>query len=362
MDHTQYLQDLLNQGGNVVIPAGEYHISNPLYVGDNTHVICDAGTVLKLSDNANCPILVNRIGAGKTYTKNVCIEGGIWDGNNLGQQRDKYPEKSPRGADFGQLMAFTAIKDLTIRSLTIKDPNSFGIQLTDTERFTVSDILFDCNKGTLNQDGLHVNGWAKDGYVHNLKGNTNDDFVALNADEGEFNSPENDIENVVIDGIWGGEDGWTAVRLLSRLAKVHHVTIRNIFGAYKYNVVSFTHWSDDPIDFGYFDDILIESVHASSCRTEGSGHGGLFWFQNDTVNVGTVVIRDVFRTESADRHNTTSLIEIGDRVKIDTLLLSSLHEKIPDAKPLLTRGEDVCIGHLTLDGERLQTAMIPLKR
>ncbi len=362
MDHTSSLQSLLDRGGNVFFPKGSYTVSESLMIGDNTHLTCEMGTHLRLADGANCPILINRIRDGAEYTQNVIIEGGVWDGNNIAQNREEYPKNGRLGCGFGQLIVLTGVRDLTIRSLTVKDPNSFGIQLADTERFTVSDIFFDCNKKTGNQDGLHIDGYARNGYISNLKGWTNDDFVALNSDEGDFTGNGNDIENIVIDGIFGGTDGWTAIRLLSRKANVRHITIRNIFGEYKYNAVSFTHWAEDPVKCGRFDDILIESVHCCSCRKEGSGHGGIVWFQNDTTQVGTVVIRDVFRTEPEDRHNTTSLVEISDRVIIKSLHLSSIHEKLPIDKPMITQGEDVKIGTLTLDGTMINPSMLPIKK
>ena len=332
------LQKMLDAGGEVLIPAGRYEIEKPLEIGEGTRLFLGQGTVIRLADGANCPMLINRIAEGKKYTSDFTVEGGIWDGNNVGQGSKEL------------VMMFTGVKNFRIRNLTVKDPGGFCIMLTDSERYTVEDIIFDCNNATLNEDGLHVNGYSKDGYIHNLKGHTNDDMVALNADEGEFTGPENDIENITIDGIYGGGNGWTGIRLLSRVAHVKHITIRNLYGAYKFNAVSFTHWHHHPDNFGFFDDIVLENIHASCCLPSGNGHGGLIWFQPDVVNVGTIVIDKIFRTEGDGLRNSTSLIEIGDRVKIGTLCLSRIFEKIPDDKPTFRKGKDVVIGNLVSDG------------
>lgn len=331
------LQELLNAGGDVKIPAGKYEIEKPLEIGDGTRLLLGQGTVIRLADGADCPMLINRIEEGKKYTSGFAVEGGTWDGNNVGQ-----PSKQ-----IG--MIFTGVKDFSIRGLTVKDPGCYCIMLTDSERFTVENVTFDCNNATLNEDGLHVNGYARDGYIHNLMGHTNDDMVALNADEGEFTGPENDIENITIDGVYGGNNGWTGIRLLSRIAKVKHITIRNLYGAYKFNAVSFTHWIPAPKDFGYFDDITLENIHASCCLPSGNGHGGLIWFQPDVVHVGTVVIDKVFRTEGDDLHNVTRLIEIGDRVKIDTLVMSNIFSKTPDDKPKFFLGKDAEVRTILCD-------------
>ena len=42
----------------------------------------------------------------------------------------------------------------------------------------------DCNDRTPNQDGLHIDGSARDGLIRNLRGHTNDDLVALNRVDG----------------------------------------------------------------------------------------------------------------------------------------------------------------------------------
>lgn len=332
------LQQMIDAGGEVNIPAGIYEIEKTLEIGDDTRLFLDRGTVIRLADGANCPMLTNRVAEGKKVTSRFTVEGGLWDGNNVGQKK----------TELG--MNFVGVRDFRIKNLTVKNPGCFCIMLTDSERYTVEDVIFDCNNATLNEDGLHVNGYSRDGYIHNLKGHTNDDMVALNSDEGDFISPENDIENITIDGIYGGDNGWTGIRLLSRVAHVRHITIRNLYGAYKFNAVSFTHWNNSPKNFGYFDDIVLENIHASSCRLTGTGHGGLIWFQPDVVNVGTVVIDKVFRTEGEGYLNSTSLIEIGDRVKIENLSLSRIFEKIPDGKPTLRIGKDVTIGKLISDG------------
>lgn len=349
MDHTQLLQKMIDAGGLVVIPDGQYTISAPLEVGENTRIVCSPKTVFRLADHANCPILVNRYAGPETVCRNITIDGGIWDGNNVHQDRSAYTHPLYH---WGQLICLTGTEDLTLMNMTVKDPNSFGIQLTDTARFRIENIHFDFNKKTFNQDGVHVDGWARDGSITNLFGETNDDMVALNSDEGSFTGEFNDIENVTIENIFGGNDGWTAVRLLSRSARLRHITIRNIFGNYKYNVVSFTHWGKDAKekDYGFFDHIIIENIHAASCRTSGIGHGGLIWFQPQVRHVGTVVISGLYRSEPAENLNDVPTIEIGEDCRIQKLILSNVMQDIPNDKPLLVRNEKSRVDVLKMDG------------
>lgn len=357
MSDTAFLQSLLDKGGSVLIPAGNYTVDKTLEIPPYTYVKCEEGCVIRLADGANCPLLMNRFEGTDKPACRITVDGGVWDGNNVGQDRSAYTHPL---YSWGQAVCFAATRDLKLINMTIKDPNSFGITLTDTERFTVRDITFDCNCLTGNQDGVHVNGWAKDGYIGNIMGNTNDDMVALNSDEGDFLSPNCDITNVVIDGVYGGDNGWTAVRLLSRNAHLRNISIRNIFGAYKYNAVSFTHWSGEPVGMGHFDNVVIENVFATCCRNSGTGHGGLIWFQSDVSDVGTVIIRNMLRTESEEKKNATCTVTAGRNVKIRRLRVENMVQDIPDGKPLMAIAEGTEIDEFTLDGKKVSVSDYPI--
>ena len=348
MSHYEYLQGLIDRGGIVTIPDGEYSVDKTLEVGDDTRIVCSPKAYIRLADHANCPLLTTKFKGTDHPTKNVSVIGGTWDGNNVGQERDAYTHPHYR---WGQCLAFSCTEDLTLEGLTVKDPNSFAITLTDTTRFTVRDIRFDCNCKTGNQDGVHVNGFAKDGYICNIRGNTNDDMIALNSDEGITVSPFNDIENIVIDGVYGSDYGWTAVRLLSRDAHLKNITIRNIFGAYRYNAVSFTHWSGEPVNMGHMDNIIIENVFATSCRKTGTGHGGLIWFQSNMSDIGTVIIRNMIRREADDMHNSTCTMSIGHDVNIRRMILENVYQTVTDDKPLIAAMKGAHVDHLTVNGE-----------
>jgi hypothetical protein len=340
-DKTNELQKLFDAGqGRIVLPDGQYLISRPLLISDHTTLVCSPRTHLKLADGANCPIIKNR-DKGNEMTRGITLEGGTWDGNNLNQERDQPKDDAIRKFSmclneprfYPPLMSFTYVEDFTLRGLTLKDPEAFAVQLTAARRFTIADVLFDFNVKRPNMDGIHVNGFARDGHITNIKGETNDDMVALNSDEGRYACDNCDIENITIDGIYGGANGWTAVRLLSRSAKLKSIAIRNVFGAYRYNAVSFTHWAKKPGDYGWFDGIVLDGIFASSARKTGEGHGGLIWFQPGVHHAGTIMIDNVVRIDEADAFNTVHTIDVPDDVNIDHLVMGRVRQRIPDAKP-----------------------------
>jgi len=351
-DDADRLQRLLDSGeGRVEFPDGTYVVSRPLVISSNTHLVCSPRTVVRLADGANCPVLRNRGSEPGGADCNITVEGGVWDGNNVRQKRGPFRlPNTPGGGDINQLTVFAGVTNLTLRGMTMKDPDSYCIELTDIEGFLVENITFDCNDATLNQDGLHIDGWARNGYVRNLRGHTNDDLVALNSDEGNWRSPSNDITNVTIDGIYGGDDGYTAVRLLSRNARVSNVTIRNVFGRFKYNGVSFTHFAfeNHKPGMGHFDDIVIENMFASSCLRKAEREYGMILFQEGVESVGRVTVRNLRRVDLADVTNATYTVWMGAGAKIKSLTLDNVAQDVPDGKPLIRRAPDVKVGRLVM--------------
>jgi len=351
IDDMPRLQAILDSGaGRVTFPDGTFVVSKSLLIGSDTHLVCSPKTVVRLKDGANCPILRNR-SAEKGEDRNITVEGGVWDGNNVHQKRGG--NDGMGRCTFGQLMVFAGVNGLRVRDLRFKDPDSYCLELTDVVDFEVSDIVFDCNDKTPNQDGLHVDGYARDGLIRNLRGHTNDDLVALNSDEGDWRSPSNDIVNVTIDGVYGGENGFTAVRLLSRDAHVENIVIRNVYGKYKYHGVTFTHWAfeDHKPGMGHFDNVVIENMFAASCLNDPTdevwkawGPYGMVYFQDKVESVGRVTVRNLCRVDPPNVTNKTGTVWIGKGVKIGTLILDNVEQRLPDGKPLIHRDPTATIG------------------
>lgn len=151
-DDTARLQALLDSGkGRVEFPDGTFVVSKPLVISSDTHLVCSPRTVVRLAAGANCPVLRNRGSEPGGSDRNITVEGGIWDGNNVQQKRGPYRlPKTPGGGDINQLTVFAGITNLTLRGMTLKDPDCYCIELTDIAGFIVEDILFDCNDRTPN--------------------------------------------------------------------------------------------------------------------------------------------------------------------------------------------------------------------
>lgn len=361
--HTEMLQEKLNKKGDVYIPDGEYFISRSLVIYDNTRLSLAMNAVIKLVDGANCVMLKNslcRVGENC----NITVEGGIWDGNNLGQKRGKQEDGRPYY--MGMVFLFDGVRNLTIKDVMVKDPNAYAMTLKGVEDFTVENITFDFNMKTLNMDGVHVQGPAKNGYIRNIKGATNDDMVALNCDDGYDDGEKSvisqgEIQNIVIDGLFA-ENGYTGIRLLSCGSKMTNISIRNLFGTYRFHGISFTHHNIIPGAPIWFDNIDISNVYCSkppqdaikdkTCiETLDSFYGQgthdlavtstpIILFAEGVV-CGSVSIKHLHRDEYAETKAYT--IQIEKNVKVERLILHDLSQRwhIGEEQPLILNEGDV---------------------
>ncbi len=343
-DDTAAIRERLAVGGLVTLEAGTYLISDTLYIRSHTHFLLRQGAVLRLADNACCCMLTNEAGSGLCIT----VEGGIWDGNNYSQKRGKITADKPYF--MGIVMRFDGVQDLTVRNLTVKDPESYAMQLRNADRFTVENITFDFNMLKPNMDGVHVQGKARNGVIRNIKGATNDDMVALNCDDGYDDGEkavitQGDIENILVDGIFA-DNGYTGVRLLSCGSVMRNVTIRNVFGTYRFYGVSFTHHDTIPGAPVWFDGIYLDGIFASKPpqtppvdrkfidsidRAYGEGcHAGavryapIIWFA-EGVRCGKVTVANLHRVEDAVTEART--VQIDANVHIEHLVLNNLSQR-----------------------------------
>jgi hypothetical protein len=310
-DDTAAIQALLDSRRTLVYlpaPPKHYLISKPLRIHSNQTLQLDRFTVIRLKDRSDCLMITND--DHDRGNENIALVGGVWDMNNEGQSLCDYQKTRNWQGEYaparylGVLLRFNRVKRLMLRGLTLKDPVTFSTQLGNLHEFTIEDITFDHNLKRTNMDGIHVHGNSRHGRITNLKGATNDDLVALNADDGGiFEMSRGAIEDVAVDGVWS-EDGYTAVRLLSAGSPLRRIRLANIFGTYRYNVVSFTNHRVHPGSESTFEDISIRGLFCAKSgagRTAdpaqpGSPHHALVWIDAPAMVRG-LTMADIHRTE-----------------------------------------------------------------
>jgi len=342
------LQDLLDQCGEVHFPSGTFLITKPLIIHDDTNLYLNADTILRVADRANCSILDNDGLYTNRTNRNIKVQGGIFDGNNLHQQRKPIPNEG-RPGDTNEsvpcvkdlyvsniylvlVMRFVHVENLTLRDITFVNPTTYALHIADGKYFHIENIRFDYNLSKLNMDGIHIQGPARFGRISNVWGNCNDDHIALCAN-GTTRSEitRGCIEDIDIDGVYCS-NGYTGIRLLSCGDPVRNISIRNIHGEFRFYAVSFTHHypvrEDRPI--------LLENIHisdayiAKSRKNEVTQHedavmsSPLFYFASDT-NIRNVLIENVYRHELCSRTNAPT-IRIEKNCKVENLVTRNINQ------------------------------------
>ena len=346
-DDTATIQAMLDKCGTVRIPDGRYLITKPLIIHSNTHLILSSLATLRLADRANCSILDNDGLYSDETNVNITIEGGIWDGNHMMQERQKIPNEGHPGDEnedkicdkqtyISNIYAVFMVRlvhtqHLQVKNLTFKDPTSYAIHIADSRYFNVENITLDYDLLKPNMDGVHIQGPARFGKIRNIFGNANDDHVALCAN-GTIRSEitRGDIEDVDIDGVYC-DNGYTGVRLLSRGDAIRNIHISNIHGEFRFYAVSFTHHypirDDKPI---LLENIHISDIYASKSRAEcAENHksavekSALIWFESGIV-CRNVTVENVYRNER-NVHTKAPTVRISENVIAEKLQIKNIN-------------------------------------
>lgn len=357
-DDLPAIQEMLDSGHSLVYlpaPKAHYLISGAIRVHSNQELRLDRYTRVLLAPGANDYMLLNA--EPMVGNENIHISGGIWDMNHNEQLphpwnyanpetgRTVWQEMTARGfrnwlidegpdgpkrvagQDFpldiytGFCFYFNTVRGFYVGNMTIVNPPLYGMDLYAVEDFTVENIEFVFTEGSPkkhNMDGVHIEGYCKNGLIRNIKGACHDDTVALTADDFCKCGP---IENITIDGVWG-EGSHSAVRLLSRVYPVRNIRISNIYGSYYIYALTISKYSNLP-ERGIFENITVDNVCVTTC--EGSGDVRANYlpvvYIGDEIDIRNLTVRDFHRDE---RWCSVPTIGIGRGTRIGTLSLSDV--------------------------------------
>lgn len=301
-DDTRGIQALLDSKAATIYlpcPPKHYLISKTLKIHSGQTLVVDRNAVIRLADGAGVHMLTNSDHVNGNFR--ITVIGGIWDGNNLAQTQEYHQTGNyhlPFDANryLGVLMQFNHVTDLHVADLTLKDPETFGFQAGNLLWFTIENIIFDYNLKRGNMDGIHIHGNSRHGRITNLKGTTNDDMVALNADDAEmFELSRGPITDIQIDGLWS-DNGYRAIRLLSCGSPVKRVKISNVFGTYRYEAISLTNHKVHPGCESTFENISITGLF---CSNSPQGKQKPQIRIESPATVSNLTIHDWHRTEES---------------------------------------------------------------
>ena len=234
----------------VVIPKGVYDVTSTLRVGSHTTIKAhpEARLVLNGGVRRRAGDFLLSNADEKGGNEDIAIEGGVWDGNKEIGFNLKEPQERKFHPDAwsGVTLNFRKVKNLRLHDMTLANSVTFNARFCEVDGFDIRRIKIVSPVVKNNQDGLHFGGFTFNGVVDGVeavtKGQTNDDLIALNADDsltrhenrGTVNGP---ITNVVVRNV-RAEDCHCLVRLLRAYNPIRDVTIENCEAGCRYNAVN----------------------------------------------------------------------------------------------------------------------------
>ncbi len=278
-DTPAFLEALYEHGGNVVVPPGTYIIGKTLRLKSNTHIFASPEAHIMLAPGAQHSrfdfLLTNDDPVNGN--ENISITGGIWDGNSAGNDRgrDMFNPEATTGA----LFSFLNVNNLSLADITLKNPLCYYMRFCKADSVKIENIRFNSEGCHLNQDGIHLAGFCSNFVIRNLygtAGSPGDDFIAINADDyllrqENFDMLNGDVDNVLVENIYS-ENCHCFVRLLSVSSRISNVTINNVSGHCRGNVINMDAGrycrtplfdSNDPVNksgVGFIENVKVSNV------------------------------------------------------------------------------------------------------
>ena len=248
-DDYEAIQQALDSGAEeIIIPQGIYCISGTLRVGSNTHICASQGAKLVMKSQArrhrNEFLLTNADTEGGNV--NIRITGGIWDGNNQAEQNKKPDDLFEPDGYSGVVLNFAHVNGLVLEHMVIANPATYYVRMSWLEHFVIEDISFLSDRLGWNQDGLHFGGNVRHGCVRDVRalsyGQTNDDMIALNADDSIERIENRDIcragiEDISFENIFA-ENCHCIIRMCSITAPIRNIRFKNVYGGYRHYAIN----------------------------------------------------------------------------------------------------------------------------
>ncbi len=236
------IQAALDSGAcEIVIPMGIYPVSRTLLVSSHTAIKADRSAKLMLVGERKKRgdfLLSNK--DVKSGNEDICITGGIWDGNNQRPENAK-PDIFDMDGYSGAVLNFVNVKGLVLRDMVVANSVTYYVRMAHLHHFEIENIDFFSDTFGVNQDGLHFGGDVKHGTVRHIRalsfGQTNDDMIALNADDSverveNLDLPRDAIEDITFESIYT-ECCHTIIRMLSVTAPIRDIRFKNIYGGFR---------------------------------------------------------------------------------------------------------------------------------
>ena len=241
-DYAAFSAALASGADRILIPTGIYPISETLKVPSDTEIIAarDAKIVMAPTSRRCRGDFLLTNSDHENGNRNIRITGGIWDGNNQLPENAK-PDIYDKEGYSGALLNFFRVSSLTLADTVLANSVTYYVRMGHVSDFVFENIDFVSDKFGVNQDGLHFGGDVHYGRVRNIRvlsfGQTNDDMIALNADDciervENLDLSREGISDITFENIYT-ECCHTVIRVLSVTAPIRNIYMKNIYGGFR---------------------------------------------------------------------------------------------------------------------------------
>lgn len=299
-------------GGNVwLIVDGQYSLSTSLVLASNTKIDCLPGNGFIMRTAANAPVLVNKNPASPTTSdgtsgflpsnitdQNIAITGCILNMNSVVSVTGTSPDAAAHKVCAVTNVIcmgtqFLGVSGLLIANNEVYDTGMWAVAFSNITNFKITNnyIHQTLPLTAKNTDGIHCIGPCTYGQIIGNRIVSDDDSIALNADDG--NSPGTSdafssyvpaawkwgqITNINIDNTFLDNAGF-GFRLLSTTDLIDAITIRNTKGAVgtRGGIIGNTYGTSN----GVFGTIIIDDWYVAMPTAGGAASG--HWVIQGTV-------------------------------------------------------------------------------
>lgn len=345
-DDTSAIQYCLNTARKIVFTGGRTYNITGCEIPSGTHVVFEPGCVIYMKDGSNRPAFQNvnwqkSTWGGATYgvDHDITIEGLYLNGNQANQI---HTGTGIYAGEYTSGFRLFGVTNLKLKDISVYQAKTFGIWLCAIDGLEAENINFNqLMTGTpANQDGLHINGPARRLRIKNVTGNTNDDMIALNADDGALGSnvTAGDITDCVIEGVFpnGSLNG---VRLLSMTSRMDGITVRTVHGTTMDVAVNQSPFGGGAGNVGT---LTIEDIDVKP----GVGYAGGSYYSVITLDgiIENVTIRNVKRNKPADNRPAVRIVSTANIGICDISGITQFSTMTPPANELMV----VVSGHVSI--------------
>lgn len=275
----EYIQPFLNGGNCELIWNKKVAISSPLRSESNTKIKAFSDTGAIVANGSEKPIFMNKnivfAHNENIIDQNIIIDGGIWHGNNSGQNTKGTPTHG-----LATIMSFHGCKNLVVQNCRFYEPMTYCIMSNNMVDSVYQDIFIDVGVNTRsNKDGVHFDGWSRNCRISRLNVKTLDDAIGLNTNDAHtkrFNYPDRtftdfydvsmygDIDNIIVEDLFLNNSIF-GIRLLSSVNKVSNITIRRFRGTTGQYCILIDNFQTSvdwctPFGYGNFENIFIDDI------------------------------------------------------------------------------------------------------